>query len=282
MRDPAGAPIGYAYAAQTLDPAFVAQLVGGDRRPGHRDLRRHHDRRHPDRRPPPAASPRTPPALTGEPDRQGPRPVRAADRPDADQPLAVAMSVPVKTIGRADRDRARGDRVRRAGRGRRGLGAGPHDDPAAATRSPRRPIGSPTATCDTRVPVRHDDEVGQVGAAFNRMSREMQSYATALTASRDQLRGNLDVLGDTLASTHDLPRILQVILASARSPRPVRRPASCCSPIRATASCGCSARGLRRRTRSARLEPLVVTFGAGLVGDGRRHRGGSPRPGGRR
>jgi two-component system, cell cycle response regulator len=69
----------------------------------------------------------------------------------------------------------------------------------------------------TRVPVRHDDEVGHVGAAFNRLSRDMQSYATALTNSRDQLRGNLDMIGDTLASTHDLPRILRVILASAIS-----------------------------------------------------------------
>ena len=67
----------------------------------------------------------------------------------------------------------------------------------------------------TRVPVRHDDEVGQVGAAFNRMTHEMRSYAEALTASRDQLRGNLDVLGATLSSTHDRAGILRVILASA-------------------------------------------------------------------
>jgi two-component system, cell cycle response regulator len=69
----------------------------------------------------------------------------------------------------------------------------------------------------TRVPVRHDDEVGHVGAAFNRLSREMQSYSTALINSREQLRGNLDLLGDTLASTHDLPRIMRVMLASAVS-----------------------------------------------------------------
>ena len=37
----------------------------------------------------------------------------------------------------------------------------------------------------------------------------------ALTASRDQLRGHLAVLGDTLSSTHDLQRILQVILQTA-------------------------------------------------------------------
>jgi two-component system cell cycle response regulator len=66
-----------------------------------------------------------------------------------------------------------------------------------------------------RVPVRSQDEVGRLGATFNRMTREMQGYVQALTASRDQLRGQLGVLGDTLSSTHDLDRILQVILQTA-------------------------------------------------------------------
>lgn len=66
-----------------------------------------------------------------------------------------------------------------------------------------------------RVPVRARDEVGRLAAAFNRMTRETQSYVRALTASRDQLRNHLAVLGDTLSSTHDLHRILQVILQTA-------------------------------------------------------------------
>jgi diguanylate cyclase (GGDEF)-like protein len=66
-----------------------------------------------------------------------------------------------------------------------------------------------------RVPVRSQDEVGRLGQTFNRMTREMQGYVQALTASRDQLRGQLGVLGDTLAGTHDLERILQVILQTA-------------------------------------------------------------------
>jgi diguanylate cyclase (GGDEF)-like protein len=66
-----------------------------------------------------------------------------------------------------------------------------------------------------RVPVRSLDEVGRLGGTFNRMAREMQGYVQALTASRDQLRGQLGVLGDTLSSTHDLHRILQVILQTA-------------------------------------------------------------------
>ncbi len=69
----------------------------------------------------------------------------------------------------------------------------------------------------TRVPVRSRDEVGRLAATFNRMMREMQACVTALTASRDQLRGQLGLLGDTLSSTHDLPRILDVILQTARA-----------------------------------------------------------------
>ncbi|WP_018347904.1 GGDEF domain-containing protein [Longispora albida] len=41
---------------------------------------------------------------------------------------------------------------------------------------------------DARVPVRGGDEVGRLAATFNRMTKEMQGYVTALTASRDQLR----------------------------------------------------------------------------------------------
>jgi diguanylate cyclase (GGDEF)-like protein len=68
-----------------------------------------------------------------------------------------------------------------------------------------------------RAPVHGPDEVGRVAGAFNRMTREMQGYLAALTASRDQLRGQLRVLGDTLSGTHDLLRIEEVVLATARS-----------------------------------------------------------------
>ncbi len=65
-----------------------------------------------------------------------------------------------------------------------------------------------------RVPVRDHAEVGRLAATFNRMTREMQAYVAALTASRDQLRGTLATLGDTLSGTHDLHRILEVTLES--------------------------------------------------------------------
>ena len=68
-----------------------------------------------------------------------------------------------------------------------------------------------------RVPVRAGDEAGRLAATFNRMTHRTQAYVQALTASRDQLRRQLTVLGETLSSTHDLNRILQVILQTAQT-----------------------------------------------------------------
>ncbi|HEY1179677.1 MAG TPA: diguanylate cyclase, partial [Phytomonospora sp.] len=90
-------------------------------------------------------------------------------------------------------------------------------------RSTTRPVTELAAAADrvaagdleARVPVRGGDEVAALATTFNRMTREMQGYVQALTASRDQLRGNLGLLGDTLSSTHDLDRILEVILSTA-------------------------------------------------------------------
>jgi diguanylate cyclase (GGDEF)-like protein len=70
---------------------------------------------------------------------------------------------------------------------------------------------------DTRLPVLRNDELGRLAATFNRMTRRLQAYVSAVTASRDQLRGHLAILGDTLSSTHDLDRILEVILRTALS-----------------------------------------------------------------
>jgi diguanylate cyclase (GGDEF)-like protein len=92
-------------------------------------------------------------------------------------------------------------------------------------RSTTRPLAALAAAADrvaagelhTRVPVLRADELGRLGSAFNRMTRELQAYVQALTAGRDQLRGHLAILGETLSSTHDLHRILQVILRTALS-----------------------------------------------------------------
>lgn len=93
----------------------------------------------------------------------------------------------------------------------------------ALARSTTRPLTQLAVAVDrvasgdltARAPTCGQDEVGRLGETFNRMTRETQGYIQALTSSRDQLRGQLGVLGDTLSGTHDLDRILRVILQTA-------------------------------------------------------------------
>jgi diguanylate cyclase (GGDEF)-like protein len=66
-----------------------------------------------------------------------------------------------------------------------------------------------------RIAIRSGDEVGRLATAFNDMTDELRVYIGALESSRDELRRGLARLGDTLSSTHDLNRILSVILDTA-------------------------------------------------------------------
>ena len=68
---------------------------------------------------------------------------------------------------------------------------------------------------DTTIEMSSRDEVGRLAAAFNEMTRELRGYVGEVEASRDQLRENLSRLGNTLSGTHDLGRILTVILDTA-------------------------------------------------------------------
>lgn len=68
---------------------------------------------------------------------------------------------------------------------------------------------------DSRVPVKGKDEVAHLATRFNHMTVQLQRYVQALTSSRDQIRGQLKRLGQTLSSTLDLDRILEVILETA-------------------------------------------------------------------
>ena len=68
---------------------------------------------------------------------------------------------------------------------------------------------------DTQIEVRSRDEVGTLATAFNSMTDELRTYIQALQDSRDELKRNLTRLGDTLSSTHDLKRMLAVILETA-------------------------------------------------------------------
>jgi diguanylate cyclase (GGDEF)-like protein len=120
---------------------------------------------------------------------------------------------------------------------------------------------------DTRVPVTRDDEVGRLAATFNRMTRELQAYVQALTASRDQLRGHLAILGDTLSSTHDVHRILQVILQTALSATSARAGVVLLIDAEGRLAARC-AEGLTGRwdVPEADLPTLRVPVGEGVLG----------------
>ncbi len=70
---------------------------------------------------------------------------------------------------------------------------------------------------DTRVNAEGNDEVASLGTALNEMTGSLRRHIAALEGSRDELRRNLTRLGDTLSSTHDLDKILGVILDTAQA-----------------------------------------------------------------
>jgi two-component system, cell cycle response regulator len=71
---------------------------------------------------------------------------------------------------------------------------------------------------DTPVPdLGGGDEISQLAGAFEEMTGELRRSIGALHDSREELRHNLARLGDTLSGTHDLNRILHVILETAMS-----------------------------------------------------------------
>jgi HAMP domain-containing protein/GGDEF domain-containing protein len=91
---------------------------------------------------------------------------------------------------------------------------------ARATVRPLEELGEAAARVasgdlSTSIDVRGQDEVGQLARAFNTMTEELRHHVGALEASRDELRAGLARLGQTLTSTHDLDRILGVVLETA-------------------------------------------------------------------
>jgi diguanylate cyclase (GGDEF)-like protein len=91
---------------------------------------------------------------------------------------------------------------------------------ARATTRPLEELGDAAARIasgdlDTTIEVRSRDEVGRLAETFNSMTEELRTYVRALEASRDELQGGMSRLGDTLSSTHDLDRILTVVLETA-------------------------------------------------------------------
>lgn len=66
-----------------------------------------------------------------------------------------------------------------------------------------------------RIDVRSQDEVGRLAAAFNEMTGHLRAHVGELERSRDEIRGSLRRLGEVLRSTHDLSKLLPVVLETA-------------------------------------------------------------------
>jgi two-component system, cell cycle response regulator len=70
--------------------------------------------------------------------------------------------------------------------------------------------------------LRSRGELGELARAFERMRVELGEYLSALRSSRDELARSMNRLGETLSSTHDLPKLLAVVLEAAVQARRAR------------------------------------------------------------
>jgi two-component system, cell cycle response regulator len=70
---------------------------------------------------------------------------------------------------------------------------------------------------DVQLETEGERDLLQVADAFNQMTENLRAYVAELEGSRDELRRNMDRLGQTLRSTHDLEAMLGVILETAVS-----------------------------------------------------------------
>ena len=141
--------------------------------------------------------------------------VVAVVAPAADyQPVAVLLAVPAGSTVRLL------PRILALLVGAVALAAGIAFLLARATTRPLEELGDAAARVaagdlSTTIEVRSRDEVGRLATTFNAMTDDLRSYVGALQTSRDELQAGVARLGATLASTHDLDRILAVVLDAA-------------------------------------------------------------------
>jgi HAMP domain-containing protein len=91
---------------------------------------------------------------------------------------------------------------------------------ARATTRPLGELGEAAARVaggdlHTTIEVRSRDELGLLAASFNTMTEELRRYVGALEDSRNELQAGVARIGDALAGTHDVDRIVQVVLDTA-------------------------------------------------------------------
>lgn len=65
---------------------------------------------------------------------------------------------------------------------------------------------------DQHIAVRTKDEMGQLARSFNEMAERLSAHITELKESREELKRALTRFAETLRSTHDLSRLLPLVL----------------------------------------------------------------------
>ena len=108
--------------------------------------------------------------------------------------------------------------------------------------------------------VRSGGEVGELARAFERMRVELREHLAALRTSRDELARSMNRLGETLSSTHDLPKLLAVVLEAAVQARRAKAGGlllltTTAPPWSARRSTGCASATRPNASRSARASP---------------------------
>ena len=91
---------------------------------------------------------------------------------------------------------------------------------ARATTRPLEELGAAAARVaggdlHTTIEVRSRDELGLLATSFNTMTGELRRYVGALEDSRNELQAGVARIGDALAGTHDVDRIVDVVLDTA-------------------------------------------------------------------
>jgi two-component system cell cycle response regulator len=109
--------------------------------------------------------------------------------------------------------------------------------------------------------IRSGGEVGELARAFERMRVELGEYLTALRSSRDELARSMNRLGETLSSTHDLPKLLAVVLEAAVQARRAKAGSVLLLTPDRTALVREATHGLQRRDPAER-----IPVGQGVAG----------------
>ena len=134
----------------------------------------------------------------------------ARDTLDADLTLAIGDVPVASTIGRLTAE----DRVPAANGIRRGQLAG--RQVVMSTEPLTSGVGEQARLLVSRLRASAPAARSESWArAFERMRVELGEYLTALRSSRDELARSMNRLGETLSSTHDLPKLLAVVLEAA-------------------------------------------------------------------